>query len=426
MAPRTLPGLGLSGFWGLGEDGWKTGMDANLLKLSAVVQGKVLDVVETLPGTPNEGDIYVVTTGAQANDVAVYDNAAWVYLTPAAGWRVYNAASSSYWKFDGSAWAEDAGGGGGASAFTGLTDTPGSYSGLGGEAVRVKNTEDGLDTFALGSHAGLTQVVFQESYTAASEADIDLPDSGYAMFLVLFNFTVSNDGVDFHAWVTNDGFATVEDGAAAYHFLDARIYGTGSDNAGGGTDTKMLISNNIGNDTGEGIRGRIDVMWPCEAGINTVFDTRHSRINNGGTNSHGYGGGEYLTAEAINGLRLAPSSGTFTGTVLVIGMKDAAGVAINTQTGTSYTFGLSDIGGRVSMDNASPNSATVPANSSVAFPIGTVIEVDQAGTGTTSIAAAAGVTINSRGSFLDISAQYGVAKLLKTGTDEWSLSGDLA
>ena len=38
MAERTLPGLGLTGFWDLGANNWKGGMDLNLRKLSLLVQ----------------------------------------------------------------------------------------------------------------------------------------------------------------------------------------------------------------------------------------------------------------------------------------------------------------------------------------------------------------------------------------------------
>ena len=44
---------------------------------------------------------------------------------------------------------------------------------------------------------------------------------------------------------------------------------------------------------------------------------------------------------------------------------------INTQTGTTYTFVLTDAGKLVTCDNAAAISVTVPPNSSVAFPTGT-------------------------------------------------------
>lgn len=103
---------------------------------------------------------------------------------------------------------------------------------------------------------------------------------------------------------------------------------------------------------------------------------------------------------------------------------------INAQTGTTYTFVLtdgSDTGGNplVTASNASAQTYTVPPNSSVAFPTGTQIDVLQLGAGKVTLAQGAGVTINSKGSNKAIGAQYVGVTLIKTGTDVWELLGDL-
>jgi hypothetical protein len=64
-------------------------------------------------------------------------------------------------------------------------------------------------------------------------------------------------------------------------------------------------------------------------------------------------------------------------------------------------------------------------NSSVAFPIGTQILVYQSGAGQTTLVATSGVTIRSQGTKLKIQGQYGIAGLLKIGTDEWVAYGNL-
>lgn len=102
-----------------------------------------------------------------------------------------------------------------------------------------------------------------------------------------------------------------------------------------------------------------------------------------------------------------------------------APVAANTQTGTTYTLVLADAGKVVEMNNASSNTLTVPPNSSVAFPVGTIIEVFQYGAGATTIAPGAGVTILSRGSDFTLAGQYSSASLRKRAGDEWVLAGDL-
>lgn len=101
-------------------------------------------------------------------------------------------------------------------------------------------------------------------------------------------------------------------------------------------------------------------------------------------------------------------------------------LVLNAQTGTSYTLVLADRGKLITCSNASANTVTVPQNSSVALPIGAIITVMQLGAGTTSFVAGTGATIISRGSLLSLAGQYGGATLIKTATNTFWLSGDLA
>jgi hypothetical protein len=98
---------------------------------------------------------------------------------------------------------------------------------------------------------------------------------------------------------------------------------------------------------------------------------------------------------------------------------------VNTQTGTSYTLVIGDKGKLVIMSNAAPNTLTVPLNSSVAFGIGTEIDVQQGAAGQTSIAPEVGVTINSAGGALKARVQYSGISLVKTATNTWSMFGDI-
>ncbi len=102
-----------------------------------------------------------------------------------------------------------------------------------------------------------------------------------------------------------------------------------------------------------------------------------------------------------------------------------APVVTNAQTGTSYTLAIADAGRAIEMNNASANTLTVPLNSSVAFPIGTVIDIFQTGAGQTTVAATGGVTINARPG-LKLSGQWATATLIKRGTDTWLLTGSLS
>jgi hypothetical protein len=98
----------------------------------------------------------------------------------------------------------------------------------------------------------------------------------------------------------------------------------------------------------------------------------------------------------------------------------------NAQVGTTYTLALTDDGKVVEMNNASANTLTVPPNSSVAFPVGSQILVLQTGAGQTTLAAGAGVTVNSKDGNLKLSAQWCAATLIKRATDVWVVVGDLS
>jgi hypothetical protein len=116
------------------------------------------------------------------------------------------------------------------------------------------------------------------------------------------------------------------------------------------------------------------------------------------------------------------------GQVLTAAELDAvatAMIAINAQTGTTYTTVLADDGKLITADNASPIALTIPPNSSVAYGIGTQINIMQLGAGTVTITAGAGVTLRSDGSKLKTNAQYAVATCCKIATDTWVVVGNL-
>lgn len=99
-------------------------------------------------------------------------------------------------------------------------------------------------------------------------------------------------------------------------------------------------------------------------------------------------------------------------------------LATNAQA-SSYTLVLADKGKLVEMSNASANNLTVPLNSSVAYPIGTQINILQTGAGQTTVVATSGVTINATPG-LKLRTQWSSATLIKRGTDTWVLVGDLS
>ena len=80
-----------------------------------------------------------------------------------------------------------------------------------------------------------------------------------------------------------------------------------------------------------------------------------------------------------------------------------------------YTLQLSDAGQVVPMNKPTAGTLTVPLNSAVAFPIGTVLWVYNQSSADVTIAGDAGVTVRNAG---DIS-QFEEASLRKRATNEW-------
>lgn len=111
------------------------------------------------------------------------------------------------------------------------------------------------------------------------------------------------------------------------------------------------------------------------------------------------------------------------GNHLHTGVYAPATITANTQTGTTYTLVLADGGKTVEMNNAASNTLTIPTNATVAFPVGTIIEVFQLGAGQTTVAAVGGVTLRAPDG-AKVAKQYGSASLRKRATDEWVLAGN--
>lgn len=96
-----------------------------------------------------------------------------------------------------------------------------------------------------------------------------------------------------------------------------------------------------------------------------------------------------------------------------------------TEKTANYTLAIEDINKVVPFNSTSNRTLTIPTNASVAFPVGSVVSVYNRNTGSVTIAGAAGVTANATPG-LKLRDQWSVASAIKTGTDEWLITGDLA
>jgi hypothetical protein len=112
------------------------------------------------------------------------------------------------------------------------------------------------------------------------------------------------------------------------------------------------------------------------------------------------------------------------------GATGAGGVEnVNAQIGTTYTFVLTDRDDLVTANNSSSQTYTIPLNSSVAFPTGSLVNLIQIGTGQVTVQGAGGVTVLSTGATAatpKTRARYSVMTLIKAGTDTWYVTGDIA
>lgn len=98
---------------------------------------------------------------------------------------------------------------------------------------------------------------------------------------------------------------------------------------------------------------------------------------------------------------------------------------INAQTGTSYAPILTDANKMITMTNAADNTVTIPANASVAFPIGTRLNFMQTGAGQTTIAITTDTLSTNDNLTLKLNGLNAVATAIKISATVWILFGNL-
>lgn len=127
------------------------------------------------------------------------------------------------------------------------------------------------------------------------------------------------------------------------------------------------------------------------------------------------------TALTLDGLAFGDGSSAPKTTVTTNGLT-RSGVSSKT---SNYTLALADAGLIIELDHATAITLTVPSNASVAFAVGTRIDLVQAGEGITTVVEAGGVDVRSAAT-LTLGGKWSGASLYKRATDEWVLVGDLA
>ena len=155
-------------------------------------------------------------------------------------------------------------------------------------------------------------------------------------------------------------------------------------------------------------------------------------VANGGTGitSLGSGVATFLGTPSSENLASAVTDETGSG-ALVFGTSPTlvtprVQMALNAQTGTTYTAVLADASNRlVTLDNASAITLTLPPS---VFSVGDSVIFQQIGTGAVTFAQGSGVTITSAGATIAaprIRTRYSSATMICTGTNTFTVIGDI-
>jgi len=172
--------------------------------------------------------------------------------------------------------------------------------------------------------------------------------------------------------------------------------------AGTGYAVATLVANLEGNVTGT-------ISTAAQTNITSLGTLTALQVDNVNIDAN------TITSTDTNGALTLDANGT--GAVNVIR-------TINAQTVTTYTLALADAGKIVTSSHTDPQTITIPPNSSIAYPVGTQIEIYQLGAGVTSVTAGSGVTLNgvSTGTGA-LNAQYSAVSCFKIATDTWLMAG---
>lgn len=197
---------------------------------------------------------------------------------------------------------------------------------------------------------------------------------------------------------------------------DPMIY-LGGDNSGNAVDLGIVSSFNDGTYQHSGIvRDASDGKWKLFKG---VTDEPTTTVN------FAQGSLDALAVGALEATTVTPSSGV----VFSDGTQTKEGVASRTpivQKTDSYTLSaLTERDSLIEISKASAVTLTIPADSTLNFPIGTSLDILQTGAGQITVAGAGGVTVNATPG-LKLRTQWSGATLFKRAANTWVVYGDLS
>jgi hypothetical protein len=425
--------------------------------LDGLVQMSVSDRDLTVPpGSPAEGDRYIVASGATGDwmgwddDIALFGDGIWFRLPKQVGWRAWVQDEGMLVVWNGVEWFELSGvvgsdgadglsayevwlndggvgtepvflaslvGADGANGTDGATGTAGATGATGPEGVSGADGATGAQGPVGPDGADGTSVTILGSL--ASTGDLpgsgNTPGDGYVISgdLHVWNGAAWNNAGPIQgpasliwqgAWATSTAYVVddaVSNDGSAYICTADHTAGAASEPGIGGSWALLAAKGDtgaIGTSGADGSDGAIGEQGPVGAdGID------------GAPGADGVDGADGLSAQ-----------GTIGSGPVVLARR-----TVNAQAG-SYTLVIGDEGAAIHMSSASAVTLAVPLSSAVAFPTGSEIEVVALDAGVVSLAGDTGVLINgiSAGS-ADIAAQWQGAILRKYATDPWLLIGSI-
>ncbi|MGE0702085.1 MAG: DUF2793 domain-containing protein, partial [Hyphomicrobiaceae bacterium] len=242
-----------------------------LRALDALVQIGVLDRDLTMaPASPADGDRYIVSAGSTGTwaghdgHIAAFQDGAWAFYPPRAGWLAWVADEAALLAFDGSSWSSSGAGG------TSLNPTP---------LVGINATADTTNRLTVASPATLLNHDGASHQVKINKATTG--DTAGLLYQTAFSgraeMGLAGDD-DFHVKVSADGTtwheAIVVDGATGEVAFPNTSLGGGGGGAPGGATTQLQF-NDAGSFAGDGA-----LTWDKSNDALTVGQARlHTRAD---------------------------------------------------------------------------------------------------------------------------------------------------
>jgi hypothetical protein len=298
-------------------------------------------------------------------------------------------------------------------AFTGLSDVPTSYGGQAGKLVTVNPDGTGLEFTSANSLVAVAAVPrfmgAQVNLVASTAAQ------NHAAGIAIPFGAEQYDTDGFHDTVTNPARMTIPAGLGIKKVKVSATVRVSAITAG--SDNFLAIRKN----GAEAYLGSPALHHENSAATSTTISVSSGAIP--------VVAGDYFecwfsTSDTSTGLEADRTSFG----IEVVEVEGGINIAnVQTDGAAARTLGLADINAHLLFSSASAVTVTVPLNASVAFPIGSTIDLEQTGAGQVAVAAEAGVTINKpAGHTAATASQFAVVRLRKVALNTWTLFGELA